>query len=151
MAPTIGARRGADDTTVTDVATQFRIVTGRTCSIPSSKFIEYSYSSVIRLTSNFGHLTINFAAHSARLCKLTKQQPVIAGGPEHVVLLLMLTGPIDIFARSNDLPSWRHPFCFTCNFDHCHWSLFTQSPQHVNAVVRCAANPDPPDLHRRAD
>ena len=91
MAPTIGARRGADDTTVTDVATQFRIVTGRTYSIRSSKFIEYSYSSVIRLTSNFGHLTINFAAHSARLCKLTKQQPVIAGGREHVVLLLMLT------------------------------------------------------------
>ena len=84
MAPTIGARRGADDTTVTDVATQFGIVTGRTYSIRSSKFIEYSYSSVIRLTSNFGNLTINFAAHSARLCKLTKRQPVVAGGPEHV-------------------------------------------------------------------
>ena len=150
VAPTIGARRGADDTTVTDVATQFGIVTGRTYSIPSSKFIEYSYSSVIRLTSNFGNLTINFAAHSARLCKLTKQQPVVAGGSEHVVLLLTYAAN-RYFARSNDLPYWRHPFCFTCNVDHCHWSLFTQLPQHVNAVVRCAANPDPPDLHRRAD
>src|SRR5215469_5090469 len=31
--------------------------------------IKYSYSIPLRLTSNIGHLTINFAPHSARLCK----------------------------------------------------------------------------------
>jgi hypothetical protein len=29
---------------------------------------------VIGLTSNIAHLTINFAAHSVRLCKLSQQQ-----------------------------------------------------------------------------
>jgi hypothetical protein len=90
------------------------------------------------------------AAHSVRLCKLTQQQPVV---PADVNMwsraMPVRHGQSKTSERSNDLQYQHHPFCFTCNSDHRHWALFTQLPQHVNAAVRCAANQNPPGLHKR--
>src|SRR5262249_41101069 len=58
---------------------------GSTLRSRQPSLIEYSYSILLRLTSNIGHLTINFAPHSVRPCKLSQQQPGRAGRREVVL------------------------------------------------------------------